>query len=679
MQHTNQQNTTLQQPIINQVDELINQITSHSRPDTQNIVSIINSNNANTLDDYTYLLVAKVILYQHQSNYLMVIVYGLLALWFSSANGANILDENKIEFIKQQISQAQAQYKNSLSATSEDSNLNTFTPEDPESLIDKVSGNPIDFNTISGMETEKNKLRMKFIYPNIYSDLFYDDKANILLYGPPGTGKTLLAKAIVGEINKDNTSVYYLLFNLSADGVRGRYEGDTEKNIEKIFSDAQRAADEKKKEPENANKKVKSLLFLDEIEALAKSRAEDGGSSERSVTTLLQQMDGLKSSSDVVVLAATNYPWSLDSAFLRRFTARIFVDLLDLYGRFDIIIDKLFRRFVKKDKHYLLYHLSTMTFICDDADDEFCQRFELWKQFFSADKDIHSQAKENIFRVDKAYNVVQYSEDNEKTIKDDSNIYINNYQLFMRNLGNMANKPYEQDQDDDFNFVQTSLTEIINKKIVKLNEIIDSVFQSPGGPAIEDLKTCIGEYFTTDNGKNFFIFCICLAEYTGPKLASVVSGAIGRRYATDSSITLFGYSGSDFDNVVREIYSQIAENIIRTNQFSDKIDNRECGKTIKHYHVEVGGNENFSNIYSEDNSIQDIRINNENGINMISEISISTLNRSLSSYPSTTGNNYEMCDFTLYDRQSVFDKNYKATKSKEINELLDENMNPTPP
>jgi SpoVK/Ycf46/Vps4 family AAA+-type ATPase len=172
----------------------------------------------------------------------------------------------------------------------------------------------VSFADIAGAETEKAKLYTTFIYPIEYPGLFQRAPAGLLLYGPPGTGKTLLAKAAASELS------HVAFFAPSPGSIKGKFTGETEKNIDAIF-DCVEAYVEK-------HGKSKAIIFFDEMENIAGVRTAENPSMTASVTTLLQRMDGvLSSSSKIVVIGATNFPRQLDTAILRRFSNQVLVDL----------------------------------------------------------------------------------------------------------------------------------------------------------------------------------------------------------------------------------------------------------------------------------------------------------------------------------------------------------------
>ena len=179
----------------------------------------------------------------------------------------------------------------------------------------------IRFADVAGLEDVKQDIKLKMIYPFEHADLAQKfgirPGGGILLYGPPGTGKTMLAKATAGEIDAT-------FFRISPADVLSKWVGEAEQNIKKLF-DA--AAAEKR-----------SIIFIDEIEALVPARRDEGSSvMQRVVPQILQGVEGFdkKAGRPILLMGATNLPWQLDPAMLRpgRFDEKVYIPLPDLPAR----------------------------------------------------------------------------------------------------------------------------------------------------------------------------------------------------------------------------------------------------------------------------------------------------------------------------------------------------------
>jgi AAA+ superfamily predicted ATPase len=191
----------------------------------------------------------------------------------------------------------------------------------------KGSSDCIFFNDVAGLHKEKKLLEASLIYPLVYPNLYPKASRGILIYGPPGTGKTFMIKAAVNELQIQDPTVGVLYFAPSPSDLKGKYVGETEKKIEEIFTCASRAACKYQNEY-CTDKKYISIIFMDEMDSIAPDRSTDTtGMAGNSVNTLLQMMDGIKSFPNVAVIGATNYPWSLDAAILRRFDTQLLIGL----------------------------------------------------------------------------------------------------------------------------------------------------------------------------------------------------------------------------------------------------------------------------------------------------------------------------------------------------------------
>ena len=195
-------------------------------------------------------------------------------------------------------------------------------------VFSESKGNCLFFKDVVGLESQKEQIRSSFIFPLLYPNLYPKVSKGLLLYGPPGTGKTFIVKSAVTELQliaKNKIGVLY--FAPSPGDLKGKYVGETEKNIEKYFECASRAACELD-EACKGKKKHLAVIFMDEMDAIAPNRETDTtGLATNSVNTLLQMMDGINSKPNVSVIAATNYPWNLDAAIIRRFDTQIFIDV----------------------------------------------------------------------------------------------------------------------------------------------------------------------------------------------------------------------------------------------------------------------------------------------------------------------------------------------------------------
>ncbi len=213
----------------------------------------------------------------------------------------------------------------------------SVSAEDRDLIVSDLSRPDISFNDVIGANDAKEELSYFVDYlknPKKYAKSGVKSPKGVLLYGPPGTGKTMLAKAMAGE-----SGVTFI----ATEGNKfiSRYAGEGKNAVHKLFSIAKKYAP--------------TIIFIDEIDVIAKERNGLGTVDEATLTAFFTEMDGFANNTKnpVFVLAATNYNVnpgtlkSLDSAFVRRFDRSIFIDLPGKPDRIDYINKK-----IKNNKNY---------------------------------------------------------------------------------------------------------------------------------------------------------------------------------------------------------------------------------------------------------------------------------------------------------------------------------------
>ncbi len=188
----------------------------------------------------------------------------------------------------------------------------------------KRNKSKIYFDDIAGLNSAKEAFKEKVILPFEHPELFrkFNKKAGggILLYGLPGTGKTMFAEACSNEADA-------LFIPVKCSDIKSKWYGESEQNVKEIFVKAR------------DSKTNKAIIFFDEFEAIGSKRNDDPTNGNNDlVPQILAEMQGIGSSTSkctIVVIAATNKPWSIDSAFLRpgRFDEKIYIPLPDFEAR----------------------------------------------------------------------------------------------------------------------------------------------------------------------------------------------------------------------------------------------------------------------------------------------------------------------------------------------------------
>lgn len=206
----------------------------------------------------------------------------------------------------QRLGGSSSQEGKSKKGTDRDDTLTCFTP---------VSDTGVSLDDVAGLQEAKDEIYQKIVQPIKHPEIFAKFKkkkgGGVLLYGVPGTGKTMLAQALAHEIDAK-------FFAVKCSDIISKWVGNAEQNIHNLF--------------EEARKYPTSIIFFDEFESIGTKRDTYSTVMKRVVPELLEQIQGFeKNENTLLVIAATNRPYDIDSAFLRpgRFDKRIYVPLPD--------------------------------------------------------------------------------------------------------------------------------------------------------------------------------------------------------------------------------------------------------------------------------------------------------------------------------------------------------------
>lgn len=204
----------------------------------------------------------------------------------------------------------------------------------------------VKWDEVVGLEPAKKAIKEAIVYPVHRPDLFpLGWPRGILLFGPPGCGKTLLAAAVATEIDA-------AFFSVDAASIMSKWLGEAEQNVAKLFTTVRKTAGDGKP----------AIVFIDELDSLIGKHSNEVGGEVRMRNQFLKEMDGVIDKGKNLhgyVIGATNKPWDLDWAFIRRFQKRILVPLPDYNARLHMY--KLYTSHLALGPDMDLYELSRMS------------------------------------------------------------------------------------------------------------------------------------------------------------------------------------------------------------------------------------------------------------------------------------------------------------------------------
>ena len=239
----------------------------------------------------------------------------------------------------------------------------------------------VSWDEVIGLETAKKAVKEAIVYPVQRPDLFpLGWPRGILFFGPPGCGKTLLAAAVATEIDAN-------FYSIDAASIMSKWLGEAEQNVAKLFGSARKSSNEGKP----------AIVFVDELDSLMGAHSNEVGGEIRVRNQFLKEMDGIVDKGKalhVYVIGATNKPWDLDWAFIRRFQKRILVPLADHATRLSML--KLYSSNLQIDADVDLQELARLSegFSGSDIRDV-CQsaQLSLIGEFFESGKAMDKEAK----------------------------------------------------------------------------------------------------------------------------------------------------------------------------------------------------------------------------------------------------------------------------------------------
>jgi len=245
----------------------------------------------------------------------------------------------------------------------------------------------VNWEEVVGLDTAKKAIKEAIVYPVQRPDLFpLGWPRGILLFGPPGCGKTLIAAAVATELDAT-------FYSIDAASIMSKWLGEAEQNVAKLFGSARKSANDGKP----------AIVFVDELDSLMGQHTNEVGGEIRVRNQFLKEMDGVMDKGKalhVYVIGATNKPWDLDWAFIRRFQKRILVPLPDHPTR--LMMLKLYTSNLQIEPDVDLHELARLSegFSGSDIRDV-CQsaQLKLIGEFFETGKAMDKEAKPRLLTM----------------------------------------------------------------------------------------------------------------------------------------------------------------------------------------------------------------------------------------------------------------------------------------
>ena len=245
----------------------------------------------------------------------------------------------------------------------------------------------VNWEEVVGLDTAKKAIKEAIVYPVQRPDLFpLGWPRGILLFGPPGCGKTLIAAAVATELDAT-------FYSIDAASIMSKWLGEAEQNVAKLFNSARKSSNEGKA----------AIVFVDELDSLMGQHSNEVGGEIRVRNQFLKEMDGVMDKGKalhVYVIGATNKPWDLDWAFIRRFQKRILVPLPDHPTR--LMMLKLYTSNLQIEHDVDLHELARLSegFSGSDIRDV-CQsaQLKLIGEFFETGQAMDKEAKPRLLTM----------------------------------------------------------------------------------------------------------------------------------------------------------------------------------------------------------------------------------------------------------------------------------------